>query len=188
MVELDEVAIVTKIKKILPLLNEYQKRVYLASEAEIWGYGGVSKISRETGVSRVTISSGLKELNAMEGQTEDDLQQIIHQQRIRKEGAGRKPIEETQPGIKEALESLMSEETFGDPQSLLKWTTKSLRNLEQEMNRKGYNIKYRKIGYLLKELGYSLQMNQKMNQVGEEHPDRNEQFKHISAKARGVLQ
>ncbi len=187
MVELDEVAIVTKIKKILPLLNEYQKRVYLASEAEILGYGGVSKISRETGVSRVTISSGLKELNAMEGQTEDDLQQIIHQQRIRKEGAGRKPIEETQPGIKEALESLMSEETFGDPQSLLKWTTKSLRNLEQEMNRKGYNIKYRKIGYLLKELGYSLQMNQKMNQVGEEHPDRNEQFKHISAKASDFL-
>ena len=132
MVELDEVAIVTKIKKILPLLNEYQKRVYLASEAEILGYGGVSKISRETGVSRVTISSGLKELNAMEGQTEDDLQQIIHQQRIRKEGAGRKPIEETQPGIKEALESLMSEETFGDPQSLLKWTTKSLRNLGQD--------------------------------------------------------
>ena len=88
------------------MLNEYQKRVSLASEDEILGYGGVQKISRETGVSRVTISSGLKELNAMEGQTEDDLQQIIHQQRIRKEGAGRKPIEETQPGIKEALESL----------------------------------------------------------------------------------
>lgn len=62
MVELDEVAIVTKIKKILPLLNEYQKRVYLASEADILDYGGVSKISRETGVPRVTISSGLDDI------------------------------------------------------------------------------------------------------------------------------
>ena len=188
MVELDEVAIATKIKKMLPFLNEFQKRIYLASEAEILGYGGVSKISKETGVSRVTISSGIKELNSLDGETSEQLQISLQKERVRNEGCGRKRVEETQPGVKEALESIISESSFGDPQSLLKWTTKSLRNLEQEMNRKGFNLKYRKIGYLLKELGYSLQLNQKMNQVGQEHPDRDEQFKHISSKANSFLE
>ena len=74
-------------------------------------------------------------------------------QRIRKAGAGRRNITAVQPGIKDALERIIDESTFGNPQSLLKWTTKSLRNLEEEMQRQGFCIKYRKIGYLLKEMG-----------------------------------
>ena len=93
MVELDEVAIATKIKKMLPFLNEFQKRIYLASEAEILGYGGVSKISKETGVSRVTISSGIKELNSLDGETSEQLQISLQKERVRNEGGGRKRVE-----------------------------------------------------------------------------------------------
>lgn len=173
-------ATVTKINKFLPLLNEAQKRLYLASEAEALGHGGITSISNATGVSRVTITAGIKELD------EGKYQGVPGEEgtRIRKEGAGRKPIEESQPGVTAALESIMDENTFGDPQSLLKWTTKSLRNLEKEMQSKGYNVKYRKIGYMLQELGYSLQVNQKMNQVGDQQPDRDAQFKHINETAK----
>ena len=168
-----------KIEKILPALNEAQKRLYLASEAEAMGRGGITKINKLTGVSRVTITNGIKELHSGNyfHVTESD------DSHIRKKGAGRKGIEITQPGLLEALEAIMEESTIGDPQSLLRWTTKSLRNLESELCAKGFNIKYRKIGYLLKEMGYSLQLNQKKNQVGKQHPDRDEQFKHINRKA-----
>ena len=169
----------TKIKKILPFLNEAQKRLYLASEAETLGHGGISAISEAVGVSRMTITTGMKELN--EGKYEGVPGE--KGQRIRKEGAGRKSIEETQPGIREALDGLMDRSTFGSPQSLLLWTTKSLRNLEEELKKKGFSVGYRKIGYLLKDMGYSLHLNQKMDQVGARHPDRNEQFEHINNTA-----
>lgn len=175
---IDEITI-KRIEKILPILNEAQKRIYLASEAEALGHGGITQISKVTGVSRVTITAGINDLkknrnSAIPG--EDN----VH---IRRKGAGRKPIETTQPGIREALESLMETSTFGDPQSPLLWTTKSLRNLETELQKQGFHIKYRKIGYLLKSMGYSLQVNQKMNQVGNQHPDRDTQFRHINDTA-----
>lgn len=169
----------TKINKILPFLNEAQKRLYLASEAETLGRGGISAISEAAGVSRMTITTGMKELN--EGRYEGVPGE--KGQRIRKEGAGRKSIEETQPGIRAALDSLMDGATLGTPQGLLLWTTKSLRNLEEELKKKEFSIGYRKIGYLLKDMGYSLHLNQKMDQVGARHPDRNEQFKHINNTA-----
>lgn len=169
----------TKINKFLPFLNESQKRLYLASEAETLGRGGISALSEAAGVSRMTITTGMKELN--EGRYEGVPGE--KGQRIRKEGAGRKPIEETQPGIRAALDSLMDGATLGSPQSLLLWTTKSLRNLEEELRKKEFSIGYRKIGYLLKDMGYSLHLNQKMDQVGARHPDRNEQFKHINNTA-----
>lgn len=180
---MDDATLSKKIKRVMPMLNEAQQRLYLASEADALGRGGITKINKLTGVSRVTITKGVKELESGEYYKN----QQDESGRIRAKGAGRKPIEEVQPGIKEALESLMEESTIGDPESLLRWTTKSLRNLESEMQAKGYNIKYRKIGYLLKEMGYSLQLNQKKNQVGEEHPDRDAQFRHIGAKANAFI-
>ena len=168
-----------KIKTFLPILNEAQRRIYLASEAEYLGRGGITTICQASGVSRVTITNGIKELDSGNYYRANE----DASPRIRNPGGGRKKLEETQPGIKEALESLMDESTLGDPMSLLRWTTKSLRNLEDEMQAKGYTIGYRKIGYMLQEMGYSLQLNQKKNQVGKEHPDRNEQFEHINHKA-----
>ena len=175
--------VIKKVKKLLPILNEYQKRLYLASEAEALGHGGITAISNGTGISRVTITNGMKELSA--GVSSASMAEAGT--RVRKKGAGRKCIEEAQPGVREALEAVMENATLGDPQSLLRWTTKSLRNLEAELLQRGFTVKYRKIGYLLKEMGYSLQLNQKMNQVGEPHPDRDAQFRHINDTAEAYM-
>ena len=167
-----------KIAVMLPLLNEKQRRIYLASEAMAIGRGGITEISKASGVSRSVITAGIKDIN--NGSTDV----LSAQAPIRRKGAGRKPITETQPGIKEALDNLVCDSTFGDPMSPLRWTTKSIRNLADELIAEGYKIGYRKVAYLLEEMGYSLQVNQKMNQVGERHPDRDEQFKHINEKVK----
>ena len=167
-----------KIKMMLPLLNEKQRRIYLASEAIAIGRGGITEVSRVSGISRSVINAGIKDIR------EDNADVLSIDAPIRRKGAGRKPITETQPGIKTALEKLVSDSTFGDPMSPLLWTTKSLRNLADELVSEGFQIGYRKVGYLLEEMGYSLQKNQKMNQVGEEHPDRNAQFNHINEKVK----
>lgn len=166
-----------RIKTIVPILNENQKRKYLAAEAESLGRGGVSQISQVLGVSRNTIAAGMKELSGAPAPCE----------RIRKEGGGRKSIEEKQPGITKALEAMVSESSFGNPEGPLLWTTKSLRNLSGALGEKGYAISFSKVGQLLSGLGYSLQLNQKMLQVGTAHPDRDEQFRHISDMAKGFM-
>ena len=172
----------SKINMMLPLLNEKQRRIYLASEAMAIGRGGIADVSRATGISRSVIHAGIKDI------TKGNADALSVEAPIRRKGAGRKPITVTQPGITEALERLVCDATFGDPENPLRWTTKSIRNLADELKAEGYQIGYRKVGYLLEEMGYSLQMNQKMKQVGEQHPDRDEQFKHINeiAKAFGA--
>ena len=167
-----------KINMMLPLLNEKQRRIYLASEAIAIGRGGITKVSKASGVSRSVITAGVKDINS--GNTKV----LSEDGPIRRKGAGRKPITETQPGIKEALDGLVCDSTFGDPMSPLLWTTKSIRNLADELVAKGFKIGYRKVAYLLEEMGYSLQVNKKMNQVGEEHPDRDEQFQYINEKVK----
>lgn len=167
-----------KINMMLPLLNEKQRRIYLASEAMAIGRGGIADVSRASGISRSVIHAGIKDI------TEGNTDSLSVDAPIRRKGAGRKPITVTQPGITEALERLVCDTTFGDPENPLRWTTKSIRNLADELKAEGYQIGYRKVGYLLEEMGYSLQMNQKMKQVGEQHPDRDEQFKHINEKAK----
>jgi transposase len=167
-----------KINMMLPLLNEKQRRIYLASEAMAIGRGGIADVSRASGISRSVIHAGIKDI------TEGNTDSLSVDAPIRRKGAGRKPITVTQPGITEALERLVCDATFGDPENPLRWTTKSIRNLADELKAEGYQIGYRKVGYLLEEMGYSLQMNQKMKQVGEQHPDRDEQFKHINEKAK----
>ena len=167
-----------KINMMLPLLNEKQRRIYLASEAMAIGRGGITDVSRASGISRSVIHAGIKDI------TEGNTDSLSVDAPIRRKGAGRKPITVTQPGITEALERLVCDATFGDPENPLRWTTKSIRNLADELKAEGYQIGYRKVGYLLEEMGYSLQMNQKMKQVGEQHPDRDEQFKHINEKAK----
>lgn len=167
-----------KIAMMMPLLNEKQRRFYLASEAIAIGRGGIAEVSRLSGVSRSVINAGIKDIN------EGNMDVLSVDAPIRRKGAGRKPITETQPGIKEALDDLVCDSTYGDPESPLRWTTKSIRNLADELVSKGFKIGYRKVAYLLEEMGYSLQMNRKMNQVGAEHPDRDAQFRHINEKVK----
>lgn len=172
---------IEKIQLMIPLLNEKQRRIYLASEAIAIGHGGITEVSNASGVSRSVITAGVKEIK------NNDIDILSYESPIRRKGAGRKPITETQPGIKEALDALVCNATYGNPENPLCWTTKSLRNLAQELRAEGYTIGYRKVGYLLEEMGYSLQMNQKMNQAGKEHPDRNAQFEHINEKVKAFL-
>lgn len=125
----------------------------------------------------------MKELEC--GETEsarfpDDEAVSIQASRIRKPGAGRKNIEEGQPGITDALLRLVNGHSFGNPETPLQWTTKSLRNLADELSAEGFHISYVKVGQLLESKGFSLQINHKMMQVGKQSPDRDAQFGHIN--------
>ena len=165
-----------RINKMLLHLDERQKRLYLAAEAESLGRGGIKIISEYTGVHRNTIAAGIKDLNdgtILNGERQGSF-------RIRKEGGGRKNTLEKYPEIKDELRGLVENNCFGNPENPLLWTTKSLRKLAKELNEKGYKVSHVTVGKILEQMGFSLQINQKMKQVGKESPDRNEQFEHIN--------
>jgi len=166
-----------RIVNMLPLLNERQRRLYLAHEAKSLGYGGISQVSRISGVSQATISRGLAEITREGYQPEKCTW-------CRKKGGGRKGIEEKYPEIKRELEALLEPYTKGDPMSTVKWTSKSTRSLEKALNEKGYKISDTTISILLKSLGYSLQANKKDLALSPSHPDRNSQFEHINKTAK----
>ena len=160
-----------KLKKILPVLNEKQRRLYLTSEAEAIGRGGKALISRLVNISRPTLNKGEKELNSPgNGSVAVG---------IRKEGGGRKKITESNIEILKALELLIEPVTRGDPESSLRWTIKSVRTLSDELSKQGHKVGKSSVGNLLTELGYSLQSNKKKLE-GNQHPDRNSQFEYIN--------
>lgn len=160
-----------KLKKILPVLNEKQRRLYLTSEAEAIGRGGKALISRLVNISRPTLNKGEKELNSPgNGSVAVG---------IRKEGGGRKKITESNIEILKALELLIEPVTRGDPESSLRWTIKSVRTLSDELSKQGHKVGKSAVGNLLTELGYSLQSNKKKLE-GNQHPDRNSQFEYIN--------
>src|SRR3990170_8875345 len=100
-----------KYKIVKQFLNERQRRLYLGAEAKIIGYGGVSEVSRDTGVSRRLIAQGMKELKEKEFEID----------KVRKEGGGRKRRVETDITLKKDLEELVEPVTRGDPESPLRW-------------------------------------------------------------------
>ena len=166
-----------KIEQMMPILNEKQLRRYLGSEAEALGRGGIAIVSKISGKSRNTIVAGIKENNMPESDTD----------RIRKSGGGRKSIKEKHPEIAAEIESIVMDSTFGNPENPLSYTTKSTRKIKYILNEKEYEIGHNVVADILEELGYSLQLNQKMLQVGEEHPDRGKQFEFINNKAKLFL-
>jgi transposase len=166
--------LVTKINTMLPLLNEKQKRIFLALEANAIGRGGVKLMHEISGVSQTTIIRGKTELKGNESENGS---------RVRKPGGGRKKMTEKYRGIKEEIEKIVADTTYGNPGNPLSWTTKSLRNLKVCLEEKGYDVNHDTVGKILKELGYSLQQNRKMLQLGEPHPDRDEQFRFINKKS-----
>ena len=149
----------------------------MGSEAEALGRGGIAIIARISGKSRNTIVAGMKENNSGEDGTE----------RIRKTGGGRKSIEAKYPDISKEIERIVSDTTFGNPENPLTYTTKSTRKIQQILNDTKYEVGHDVVANILKELGYSLQLNQKMMQVGEGHPDRDKQFRFINNKAKIFL-
>ena len=155
-------------------LDERGRRLLVAAEALVLGHGGITAVALETGVSRPTITAGIREL---EGQSSSP----VPDDRVRREGGGRKSIVQNNPEILTALDRLVDPVTRGDPESPLRWTCKSLRKLADELVRLGFSVSYRVVGDLLEELGYSLQANAKTNE-GRTHPDREAQFSLINAK------
>lgn len=171
-----------KITKVLSILNERQKRLYLAMESEDIGHGGVLLISKASNVSRKTIIKGKKELQGLSQSETDELpEDIMIVDRIRKEGGGRKKIKESNPALMKALELMLEPVTRGHPESVLKWTCLSTRTLATALKKKGHIVSHTKVGELLKEAGFSLQSNAKRIE-GNDHPDRNEQFMYINNK------
>jgi len=182
--------IIRKILDFLPYLNERQKRIYLASESKQLGHGGIGIVSDISGINRNTITRGKVELekhNTSEDPA-DESSVVIDTTRIRRPGAGRKPITESQPGIEDKLLSLVDEASYGNPMNPLRWTTKSLRHLASALEKEGFKICFKKVGQLLEQMGFSLQQNQKMLQVGDQHPDRDTQFKHINDTALSFME
>jgi len=161
-------------------LNEKQRRQYAATLANTYGYGGATIVHKITGISMNTITVGKKEL---ENNTS------LNHGRVRKEGGGRKLLEEKYPDIKECLVKMLEDSTYGDPEKVLTWTLESLRAIQKALEEK-HSIKasHVTISAILDELDYSKQANQKMLQIGEPHPDRDAQFKFINKKAREFIE
>jgi len=166
-----------KYESLSPAMNERLRRRWAATEARSLGWGGVTAVAAATGLTRKTIHKGIREVEA-EGV---DPGSVLPPERARRAGAGRKPIQQSQPGILAALELLVESTARGDPQSPLRWTCKSTRRLAEELRRRKFRASPGKVGALLKEAGYSLQANRKTRE-GLSHPDRDAQFKHINAR------
>lgn len=148
-----------------------------ASEARTLGYGGISQVRRACGLSRKAIAKGLREIEERTAPLPG---------RIRRPGAGRKRIVAHDPGLPDALDRLIDPETRGDPQSPLRWICKSTRTLAAQLTRQKHPLSYVKVAQLLKDQGYSLQSNRK-TQEGEDHPDRDAQFRHINTQVKRAL-
>jgi len=149
-------------------LDERQRRLVAAADAEGLGRGGISIVARASGLSRPTLHKGLEELH----------QQPLALGRVRRQGAGRKRVEESEPGVVQRLERLIEPATRGDPMSPLRWTSKSTRHLAQALSRGRHTVSHDTVAQLLRGLGYSLQGTAKTLE-GTQHPDRNAQFEYI---------
>lgn len=166
-----------KFAAVWPILDERSRRVMAASEAQSLGYGGISLVSRACGLSRKAIQKGIREIEAGT---------ILPPGRVRCSGAGRKAIGMTDPGLTVALDRMIEPETRGDPESPLRWICKSTRTLAEQLSRRGHPVSHAKVGQLLREQNYSMQGNRKTEE-GEDHPDRDAQFRHINREVKRAL-
>lgn len=162
--------------EVLPFLNEKQRRILAASEAKAYGRGGIQTVATITGMCRQTIYHGLADL------TEGDISD-----RVRKPGGGRKKLSEQNPKLVKKIEDLIDHVTRGDPESLLRWTSKSVRKLESCLVKAGISISYRTVARILNQQEYSLQANRKTLDGKKGHPDRDRQFRHINEQAKLFL-
>jgi len=158
-----------------PVFDERVRRQWAAAEAMAYGWGGVTAVSRATGLSIDTLRKGIAELSLRETGLDEPVQA-----RLRSAGAGRQRLDEQDPELVPALAQLVDPATRGDPQSPLRWTSKSTRRLAEEMTQAGHPVSAGTVATLLKKQGYSLQSNRKTKE-GTQHPDRNAQFEHINA-------
>jgi hypothetical protein len=175
---IDVAAIKLRYEALSPVLDERSRRRFAAAEALAAGWGGIAAVSEATGIARSTIGYGLRELR---GDAADSAFGGV-----RRKGAGRKPLTQTDPTLLSDLERLVDPDTRGDPMSPLKWTSKSLRNLAAALCARGHRIGHDSVAALLKTLGYSLQGNRKTLE-GSHHVDRDAQFLHIAETVKAAI-
>ncbi|HEV3143520.1 MAG TPA: ISAzo13 family transposase [Gemmataceae bacterium] len=169
-----------KFQSLTPIMDERMRRRWAASEARALGWGGIALVARVTGLSPVTIRQGLAELKAM---GTDPAAETAGSQRVRRPGGGRKRLSQADRTLRQDLEALVDPATRGDPQSPLRWTCKSTRNLAAALADKGHAVSHQTVARLLQELDYSLQVNRKTKE-GASHRDRNAQFEYIAKQVR----
>lgn len=170
----------TKYQSLEPEMDERLRRQWAAAEAQEIGWGGITAVAQATGLSRTTITAGLRELALPEPE------RVMEARRVRRPGGGRKPVTETDPGLLAALEALIEPTTRGDPESPLRWTCKSTRHLADELRRQHHPVGERTVARLLHAADYSLQANRKTRE-GASHPDRNAQFEYINTSVQRFL-
>jgi transposase len=174
----EQEVIKARFARVAKLLDERTRRAVAASEALAIGWGGITAVSRATGLSRTVIQDGIKELAGTRPGAAPG--------RIRRPGGGRKKTVETDQSVRTDLEQLVEPVTRGDPESALRWTCKSVRKLAAELREQGHQVSHQWVAEKLRDLGYSLQANRKTRE-GSDHPDRDAQFRHINATAEGFL-
>ena len=167
---IDEATIRARYEAVAPLLDERGRRLLAGGEALTLGRGGVSTVARATGLARTTVQRGVADVRAGETATKG---------RVRRAGAGRPRVEQRDPALRGDLTALIEPTSRGDPESPLRWTTKSVRKLAAELRRQGHRVSHQTVAELLHDMGYSLQANRKTLE-GTEHPDRNAQFEHLN--------
>jgi hypothetical protein len=163
---------------MMPILDERQKRLYLANEAISYGRGGISFVSVISGMSRTTITKAVNELK----------NEAKIYGKIRRIGGGRNFVESNYPGIEGEIRKIIDGKTYGDPKRVLSYTTESLRKIQAELKKNNIYVGHVTVGKIRDAMGYSKQVNQKMLQVGEPHPNRNAQFEYINETAREFLE
>ena len=172
---LDAAGLARKFQVLARVLDERTRRLVAAAEAEAIGFGGVTAVARASSLCRGTVIRGLAEIRSAP--------KPARGQPIRRKGAGRKRTVDRDATLKRDLEALVEPVSRGDPESALRWTCKSVRQLAAELQRKGHHTSHRMVAELLHSMDYSLQANRKTLE-GSSHPDRDAQFHHISDKIR----
>ena len=162
-----------KFSLLAPVLDERQRRLWMAVEAGEAGRGGITLVARATGAARSTVTRGVDELDS--GATDSG--------RIRRAGAGRKRAETVDVELAAALERLVDPDTRGDPESPLRWTIKSTRQLSAALSGQGHRCSEWLVRRLLHDAGYSLQAAAKQIE-GTQHPDRDAQFRYVNDHVR----
>jgi len=168
-----------KYKALRPAMNERVRRLWVAAEARALGRGGINLVHQATGLAQNTIRAGIQELEHAQANPDD----LLAPARVRRAGAGRKKLTQIAPTLLADLESLVEPTTRGHPESPLRWTCKSLRQLATALQEQGHRLSAQSVSDLLRQLGYSLQANRKI-QEGIGHPDRDAQFSYINERTR----
>ena len=155
-------------------MNERARIIWAATEAREVGRGGIAFVARATQISYSTIVRGLHELKSRTS---------AEPGRVRRRGGGRKSTLEKDPESPGDLEALVEPTASGDPESPLRWTSKSVRMLAAHLSASGHSVSHQLVSELLADAGYSLQGNRKTRE-GTNHPDRDEQFRYINQLVR----